>query len=182
MGFSNEEYVEELLIEAHRIGKIKEVLDKASFLMSKGKERCLSFILAFQEVNMRFRETSIKDKERLERMVKTEAKKIFSSEIARGQRDLETVEFCVRQSKIAELYLIENFDYKEANKKWHDLIDSEGNYTEVKVYNNISSKNIPFVEKDLKKIRTEGWNFSKWYMLFNITEGEYQLVDKIQVR
>jgi hypothetical protein len=131
---------------------------------------------------MKFRETDIRDKERLERMVKKEAEAIYSSVAARKGRDLETVEFCVRRGKVAELYLIENHGYEEADKKWHDLVDSDGDYTEVKAYSNVWSKDAPFVEKDLRRLKIEGWNCSKWYILFNVVEGEYQLVDRLQVR
>jgi hypothetical protein len=131
---------------------------------------------------MKFREEDIRNKERLERMVKKEAEAIFSSPAARNGRDLETIEFCVKQGKIAELYLIENCGYDEADKKWHDLLDETGEYTEVKAYNNVWSKDAPFVEKDLRRLKNEGWNFSKWYMLFTVVDGEYELLDKIQVR
>ena len=131
---------------------------------------------------MKFREEDIRDKERLERMVKKEAEAIFFSPNARNGRDLETIEFCVRQGKVAELYLIENCGYDEADKKWHDLLDKSGDYTEVKAYNNVWSKDAPFVEKDLRRLKNEGWNFSKWYMLFTVVDGEYELLDKIQVR
>ena len=57
---------------------------------------------------IRFTESDIKDKERLEKMIKKEAKHIFESEKSRANRDLETIEFFVRQGKIAELYMIES--------------------------------------------------------------------------
>ena len=131
---------------------------------------------------MKFRESDIKDTERLQKMIKKEAESIFSSEKARRGRDLETIEFTVRQGKIAELYLIENYGYQESDKKWHDLFDANGDYTEVKAYRNVWSKEAPFVEKDLRRIRSEKWNFSKWYMLFSVSEGEYELLEKIQIR
>lgn len=114
-------------------------------------------------------------------MVKKEADAIFSSPSARRGRDYDTVAFCVRQGKIAELYLIENHGYTESDKKWHDVVDSDGNYTEVKAYE-VRNKDAPFVQRDIKRLRNENWNISKWYMLFKFTYGEYELLEKIQLR
>ena len=38
------------------------------------------------------------------------------------------------------------------------------------------------IERDLRRYRTESWNVSKWYILFNYTEGVYEFVDKIQIK
>lgn len=131
---------------------------------------------------MKFTIEDIKDRERLERMIEKEALQIYNSSQARRGRDLDTVKFCVRQGKIAELYLIENCGYEESDIKWHDLKDSEGNYVEVKAYNNVSHKDVPFVQKDLKRYRSESWSKSKWYILFNHDYGEYTLVEKIKIK
>jgi hypothetical protein len=50
MGLNNEEYIEELLIEAHKVGKAKEVIDRASALIDKGTSRDLAFSLAFHQI------------------------------------------------------------------------------------------------------------------------------------
>jgi hypothetical protein len=115
-------------------------------------------------------------------MVRKEAEQIFSSPTARKGRDLETIEFFVRQGKVAELYLIENCGYEESDKKWHDLKGSDGEYSEVKAYNNTPNSNLPYVERDLVRYRTEKWNTSKWYILFNVNDGIYELVDKILLK
>lgn len=129
-----------------------------------------------------FTENDIHDKERLERMVEKEAAVIFNSPSARKDRDYDTVKFCVKQGKVAELYLIENFGYEEADKKYHDLKDPiSGEYAEVKAYS-IHSADVPAVKRDLKRLRTENWNISKWYYLFKYSEGNYELLEKIKVK
>lgn len=130
---------------------------------------------------MKFTIEDIKDKNRLEKMIEKEAKAIHSSEVSRHGRNLDDIKFSVRQGKIAELYLIENHGYKEADIKWHDLKDNDGNYTEVKAYD-VWSKDAPFVQRDLQRYRNEKWCKSKWYMLFKVKDGQYELLDKIQIK
>jgi hypothetical protein len=130
---------------------------------------------------MEFRESDIVDKERLERMVEKEAQAIFQSDVSRKGRDLDTIRFVVKQSKIAELWLIENEGYEESDIKWHDL-KRDDEYTEVKAYTGVWSKDAPFVEKDIRRLRTETWSKSKWYMLFKVDSGTYTLLDTIQIQ
>ncbi len=130
---------------------------------------------------MKFTESDIRDKNRLEQMVEKEAKAIYNSDVARKGRDFDTVKFCVRQGKVAELWLIENEGYEEADKKWHDLKDKDGNYTEVKAYT-VWSKDAPGVQRDLRRLKNESWNNSKWYILFKFEYGEYELLEKIQIK
>jgi hypothetical protein len=131
---------------------------------------------------VKFTEADIIDKERLERMIEKEALPIFNSATGnKERRDFETVKFCVKQGKIAELWLIENRGYNEANKKYHDLVDKNGDYTEVKAYD-VTSMNAPYIQKDIKKLRTESWNTSKWYIVFKCTHGEYEFLDKVYVK
>jgi hypothetical protein len=139
----------------------------------------LKFVEAPQVI--KFTADDIVDKEKLEKMIQREAEEIFNSENSRKGRDLETIKMSVRQGKVAELYLIENFGYHEAHRKWHDLLNRDGEYVEVKAYNTTSSK-APFVEKDLRKIRNEGWNHSSWYILFKFKDGQYEFLEKIRVR
>jgi hypothetical protein len=131
---------------------------------------------------MKFTEDDIKDKDRLKKMVRKEALQIFSNPSSRNGRDLETIEFFVKQGKIAELYLIENYQYEEADRKYHDLKDQDGDYTEVKAYNNTTASRVPYVEKDLVRYRNAAWNISKWYMLFNVEEGVYEFIEKIRIK
>jgi len=77
--------------------------------------------------------------------------------------------------------LIENEGFEEADKRWHDLKDVSGQYVEVKAYS-INDSGSPFVQKDLKRLRAEGWNISKWYMLFKYDYGVYTFLEKIQLR
>lgn len=131
---------------------------------------------------VKFTEADILDKNRLERMIEKEALPIFNSATGnKERRDFETVKFCVKQGKVAELWLIENRGYDEANKKYHDLVDKNGDYTEVKAYD-VTSMNAPYIQKDIKKLRTESWNISKWYIVFKCTHGEYEFLDKVYVK
>jgi len=50
MGFTNEEYIEEMLDKAYKIGKAREVIDRASDLINSGTERSIAFTLAFHEI------------------------------------------------------------------------------------------------------------------------------------
>ena len=131
---------------------------------------------------MKFTENDIQDKERLQRMVRKEAEQIFNSPAARKGRDLETIEIFVKQGKVAELFLIENFGYIESDIKWHDLKDISGEYTEVKAYTNTPNASVPYVEKDLKRYREASWSNSKWYILFNVNDGVYEFVEKLKIR
>lgn len=123
----------------------------------------------------------IKDRDRLEKMVDVEATNIYESARARKDRSKEDIVEKVRQGKVAELYLIETGDYFPANKKWHDLKDKNGDYVEVKAYN-VRDQYAPFVQSDLRRLREEGWNISKWYMLFQCIGGKYNLIEKIKIR
>lgn len=130
---------------------------------------------------MKFTENDIKDWERLERMIEKEAQAIYDSPVARNGRDLDTIRFCVRQGKVAELWLIENEGYEESDKKWHDL-KKDGEYTEVKAYTGVWSKEAPFVQKDLRRLKNESWSTSTWYKLFKVEDGCYELLDTIKLR
>ena len=131
---------------------------------------------------MKFTIDDIKDKERLDKMVEKEANAIYSSPVARKGRTMEDVKFAVKQGKVAELYLIENMGYQEADIKFHDLKDpNTGEYYEVKSYS-VSNRNAPFVEKDLKRLKNESWCKSKWYLLFNFYCGQYEFIEKIQIK
>ena len=130
---------------------------------------------------MRFTIDDIRNRERLEQMVKAEADAIFNSPEARKNRTYDAIYASVQQGKVAELWLIENEGYEEADKRWHDLKDVCGEYVEVKAYS-INDSGSPFVQKDLKRLRTEGWNTSKWYMLFKYDYGVYTFLEKIQLR
>jgi hypothetical protein len=130
---------------------------------------------------VKFTEADIKDLDRLEKMIEVEAKQIFKSATGNKGRDLDTIRYCVRQGKIAELWLIENRDYEVAGKKYHDLVDKNGDYTEVKAYD-VANVFAPFIQSDLKKLRTSDWNISKWYIVFKCTHGEYEFLDKVYVK
>jgi hypothetical protein len=129
---------------------------------------------------LKFTAEDIKDKELLMQLVKEEATRIFESERARKGRTYEQIEKSVYQGKVAELFLIENHGYLPADRKYHDLKDLEGNYTEVKAYRNASLESL-YVKEDISRIKTGGWNDSKYYILFSFKEGVYELVEKINI-
>lgn len=132
-------------------------------------------------VNLQFTESDIKDKAYLEEQIELEAQRLFSSAKARRGRDLEEIRKVVRQGKIAEVWLIENYGFEPAPDIYHDLIDKEGNRIEVKAYN-VYHSNAPHVQNDLYRIRTSSWNRSKWYLLFHHNEGVYKFLEKILIR
>jgi hypothetical protein len=129
---------------------------------------------------LKFTQDDIKDQELLIKLVKEEALRIFESDRARKGRTYEQIEKSVFQGKVAELFLIESHGYLPAEKKYHDLKDSEGNYIEVKAYKNASLESY-YVKEDLIRIKQGGWNESKYYILFSYNEGVYELVDKLQI-
>lgn len=129
---------------------------------------------------VQFTENDIKDKDRLMTMIEKEAQMIFNSSIANRGRTLDDIKQSVKQGKIAELWLIENYGFLEADKKWHDLKNAEGEYIEVKAYH-VTDSGAPYVQKDIKRIKDEKWNTSKWYMLFKYDYGTYFFLEKIQI-
>ena len=173
------------------INYCKAIGKPLSFVKFESREKALAEITHFTQIEgvkfleepvaMKFTENDILDKDLLERMVEQEAQDIYSSEAARKGRDFESVKLSVRQGKIAELYLIENYGHKKATKKWHDLINPEGEYVEVKAYNTTTSK-APFIERDLMRIKREGWNKATWYVIFKCVDGRYELLEKIRIR
>jgi len=129
---------------------------------------------------MQFTESDIKDREFLERAIKQETERLYSTNTTRRNRSKEEIEKVVRQGKVAEVFLIETGKYREAADIYHDLIDENGDRTEVKAYSAMSS-NAPHVQNDLYRIRTGNWNHSKWYILFNYNEGVYTFLEKIKI-
>jgi hypothetical protein len=130
-----------------------------------------------------FSEDDIKDKERLALMVEDEASRIYQSDEARWGRTLEEIKAKVRQGKIAELMMIENFNYEEADIMWHDLKSPDGEYTEVKAYSKIWDAYAPQVSKDLKRYRSMSKFKSKWYILFSVDDRNiYKFIAKIKIK
>jgi hypothetical protein len=132
---------------------------------------------------LEFSEADIKDLARLDKMVADEANRIYLSDEARHGRSLEEISIKVKQGKIAELMMIENFNYEEADIMWHDLKSSDGEYTEVKAYSKIWDEYAPQVSKDLKRYRSISKFKSKWYLLFSVGEGNiYRFIAKIKIK
>lgn len=132
---------------------------------------------------IQFSEADIVDKSRLERMIEGEAVRIYNSDEARMGRSLDLIKERVRQGKVAELYMIENFGYEEAGIMWHDLKDPHGDYVEVKAYSNIWDEHAPQVFKDLKRYRKIQKFKSKWYLLFSVDDKNiYTFISIIRIK
>ena len=129
---------------------------------------------------MQFTESDIKDKKFLEEQIESESQDLFSKETTRRGRSIEEIRNRVRQGKIAEVWLTETGKFKLSTDKYHDLVDLEGNFGEVKAYN-IYNSNAPSVQNDLYRIRTGTWNKSKYMMLFQCKEGNYKFLEKISI-
>ena len=129
---------------------------------------------------MKFTIEDIRDKEKLNQMVEVEAKHIYDSTKSRKGRSWDEVYAHVLQGKVAELYLIESGEFEPADLKYHDLKDKEGNYIEVKAYST-TDRNSVYTAKELKRIKAEGWNKSKYVMLFSYIHGDYELIEKIDL-
>ena len=77
----------------------------------------------------------------------------------------------------AEQYLIDNFNFKNYDKKYHDLIDPDGKVTEIKVYNNSNQ-----LKKQLERIKNANWNSSQRFMGFlHNNQGEYTLYIDVMI-
>jgi hypothetical protein len=134
---------------------------------------------------MQFTFKDIKDKEYLKKLVKEETNRIFNSESARQDRNLDQVKRHVLQGKIAELYLAENIEgYKICTWDiYHDIYDEiNDEYIEVKAYTDAFDILEPRIQYQVKRI-TEGrnWNKSKLMYVFSFNEFNYTLLGKINL-
>jgi hypothetical protein len=130
---------------------------------------------------MEFTIEDIRDRDLLERLVARETEKVFNSPKARRGRCYEEVEDSVRRGKIAELFLVESGEFTFADKKWHDLKNRAGEYVEVKAYD-VQDWTSSFVTRDIERYRTEGWNLSTWYYLFQCKYGQYKLLSILRIK
>jgi hypothetical protein len=128
-----------------------------------------------------FTERDIKDKHLLEKEIEAESNRIFYSPAANQGRTLNEIRKAVRQGKTAEIWLCENEKFKLATDIWHDLIDEDGNYVEVKAYG-VTSSSAPYVQNAISRIKNGGWNKSKYMLLFNYNGGTYKFLEKINIR
>ena len=113
----------------------------------------------------------IKDKDFLYREVEEESLRIFNGQNNRGQT-LDEIKEKTLMGKIAECFLIEYFGYKKADKEYHDVMNNEGEYIEVKAYSYGNIFN-DFIMRDLNRYKYATWNHSTWYILFNCVNGIY---------
>lgn len=123
----------------------------------------------------------IKDHYHLDFLIREESFRIFNSLKARKGRTFEEIFELVKISKTAEYYLVEQGQYNPAKDIYHDLVDGEGNFIEVKAYN-VYDSNAPFVKSEIQRIRESTWNQSKWMILFKYYEGTYTFLEKIFIK
>jgi hypothetical protein len=128
-----------------------------------------------------FTQDDIKDKELLEKLIQEETKRIFESDKARHGRNEDQITASVKQGKIAELYLVQSGRFKFADIKWHDLVNSAGEYVEVKAYD-VNDWNAPSVIRDLQRYRTEKWCKAKYYYLFQCRGGTYKFLAILRIK
>jgi hypothetical protein len=130
---------------------------------------------------MTFTIEDIKDRDHLEFLIREESFRIFNSPKARKGRAFSEILDSVRISKTAEYYLVEQGHYNPAKDIYHDLVDGEGNFIEVKAYN-VYNSNAPHVKSELERIRESTWNQSKWMILFKYNQGSYTFLEKIFIK
>jgi hypothetical protein len=128
-----------------------------------------------------FTQDDIKNKELLESLIQEETSRIFESDKARKDRSYDQVYASVKQGKVAELYLVETGRFDFADLKWHDVKNKQGEYCEVKAYD-VNDWNAPSVVRDLQRYRTETWNKSTWYYLFQFRNGTYTLLAVLRIK
>jgi hypothetical protein len=130
---------------------------------------------------MLFTIEDIRDKDLLKKLVDEESNQIYIKTSSRRNRTLEEIRSAVQQGKVAELYLVENFEYEFSYIKYHDLFNKDREIVEVKAYS--STEVFPsFIIKDIRKIQSSDWNKSNWYYYFGYHEGMYNLHQKIKLK
>jgi hypothetical protein len=130
--------------------------------------------------NAQFTESDIKDKLLLEKLIESESQALFDSPYTRRSRSLEEIKGAVKQGKTLELWLTENYNFQLSDDRYHDLIDENGDFVEVKAFS-VTDSGAPYVHKSLASIRTGKWNKSKWFILFNYDKGVYKFLEKIKI-
>jgi hypothetical protein len=128
-----------------------------------------------------FTQDDIKDRILLEKMTIEETERIMNSDKSRKGRSYDQVYSMVKQGKVAELYLTETGRFKAADLKWHDLINSNGEYCEIKSYD-VNDWDDPRVKRDIERYRTEKWCKSTWYYLFQYRNATYKLLSVMRIK
>jgi hypothetical protein len=128
-----------------------------------------------------FTQDDVRDKALLESLITEETNRIFESDKARKGRTRDQVYAMVKQGKIAEVYLKETGRFEFADIKWHDLVNSYGEYCEVKAYD-VNDWMAPSVIRDITRYKTESWCKSTWYYLFQYRSGTYKLLAVLRIK
>lgn len=82
----------------------------------------------------------------------------------------------VYPSKICEEYLVQNEGFTYSDRKWHDVISSDGELVEVKFLNEYVNSSM--YERYIKGIhnKIKEYNHSRYIYAFQYIQNEYQLV------
>lgn len=97
------------------------------------------------------------DNEALHERAKTEAQLIFENPNTRKGRKLETIIETVEYGHTAEWFLIEKCGYKDNPVMYHDVIDPDNQWVEVKV-----TKLPQYVPSVLTRLNEHRRNLDKW--------------------
>jgi len=90
-------------------------------------------------IDLDFTVNDIKDKHAYIARARAEAKLCYDTESTRRGRKWSELYQSYLQGHAAESYLIENFGFKCANKKYKDLINSDGEQVEVKTRTSVEA-------------------------------------------
>jgi hypothetical protein len=123
----------------------------------------------------------IRDIELLEENIHREASAIWENVNLRRNRNFEELKSSVRQGKIAEQWLIENHGFTQARIKYHDVVNPDREYVEVKAYS-YGDIFASFVQRDLQKYKAANWSQAKWYVLFNCVNGVYNHMATVKIK
>lgn len=129
-----------------------------------------------------FKESDIKNKSLLAKEIEEETMRIYKSPVGNRGRSFLEIKKAVTQGKTAEVWLTERGGYSLSSNIYHDLVDSDGEFVEVKAFTNVKDSSDRYVKEALDKIRKGGWNRSKYMLLFRYSNGLYTFLEKIQIR
>jgi len=116
------------------------------------------------------------DDEDVEDYCKEEYLRIINSPKARGSRSNETIlEDCMKGAR-AEMFLIENFNYRQNPKPYHDLISDDDIETEVKVRKSFSKYDIDNIISSCSR-----YNDAEEYIFFTYSDGHYKFFKKVSL-
>ena len=106
------------------------------------------------------------NKARIETLVDQQAKRLFVND--KRNRTLDQIKASCWMSTPAELYMSQLDGWKMAEDVYHDVVDDNGDFVEIKCFRDITSENdsiIGFIKK-LHESDEKAWNKSKSIYFF----------------